>query len=666
MHNEARLQGIELSEGESAGVAATVKLLIGKDPAGDLIKKAVAAMVEGKKSGRIVSKEINRKPQGSGITKVNSSYNEAVANNAKDGTKNIWVRQSMEEGNADRTLMVQVSSFLLGETERSKTSRYFDKLYRTVPGYDRTPDFWEIPTWMGRAAAIQPNTDVYVVRNEEEASRFIKDAGYGNVIFSALDVAKPIITSLSKANPDQKIQIGTYTPYSEVKDLKNVTTFTTLEEYAKQNGLDYKYAYNYPQFEGTSSIPRIRTSEGCKFKCAFCSNVKKVAPMKWEEIQQQVDGIKMLDSKFVYVGDKAFGQADNLEVFEKIYDEIKKYNPDFEGFIVQTSALDFANTKRMSPEFLAKSHIKYVELGIETYNDDILTKIRKPHSHAKHVKAALDNARANDVKIIPNLIVGLSGKNPDGTVWSETEDTYKNTLDFLNDNRDVISHVNVYSLALYEGTELGDEIGAKIEADKNENLAEKSFWSDPKVHQKYAGIFADWGFNQLDRGARPKLENNKAVATQGFFSDVVTGKSDKYKPHTPWKPLLPVGTQDASFIEDYNKMGGNFDEHIATSIPGFRDIQIKTGIAVAKLLPKGGLVYDIGGSEGTWIKTVTQRSEGAIKSISVDPNKDMVDSFNLSTVEGSVAVAEAFYEGFEDEGITYKVHEPKEKSRRST
>ena len=134
------------------------------------------------------------------------------------------------------------------------------------------------------------------------------------------------------------------------------------------------------------------------YKCAFCSIPKKVIPVKKEWVDSQIESIKDLDATLVYLDDKTFGQAENYTLLPELYERIKEYNPDFKGFIIQTTALDFANKKRFSPEYLKNSHIQFVELGVETYNDDILTKLNKKHSHKKFVDAAMQNARDNNIK----------------------------------------------------------------------------------------------------------------------------------------------------------------------------------------------------------------------------------------------------------------------------
>lgn len=161
----------------------------------------------------------------------------------------------------------------------------------------------------------------------------------------------------------------------------------------------------------------------------------------------------------------------------------------------------------------------------------------------------------------------------------------------------------------------------------------------------------------------PKPEHNKSADTQAFFSDVVTGKSDKFKPKKKWEPLMSFTPEQEAVRKVYEKFNGNFDEHIATSIPGFRDIQIKTISAIEDIMTgKEGLLYDIGGSEGGFAKTVTSLSDGKIKTINLDANGDMEKVHNATPVEGSKFVKEAFGEAFDWDGEHYKSHKPEHKA----
>src|SRR5690606_287009 len=130
--------------------------------------------------------------------------------------------------------------------------------------------------------------------------------------------------------------------------------------------------------------------------------------------------------------------------------------------------------------------------------------------------------------------------------------------------------------------------------------------------------------------------------TQAFFSDVVTGQSDTFKPVNPYQPLIERTEEETVFEQTYDKHKGRFDEHIATSIPGFRDVQVKKGNAIVKSLPKGGHVIDIAGSEGGLMKAITEQSGGAITTTNLDTNEDMKKAHESTPVKGAEFAHDSF------------------------
>ena len=169
---------------------------------------------------------------------------------------------------------------------------------------------------------------------------------------------------------------------------------------------------------------------------------------------------------------------------------------------------------------------------------------------------------------------------------------------------------------------------------------------------------------KASRIAPEGTEKNDAAKTQGFFSDVVSGLSDKYKPIKPWAPVVEFTKDQSSFKSIFDKYMGNFDMHIATSIPTFRETQVKVGNAITEMYSgsDGVLVYDLGGSEGGFVKAITESSDGSIKSINLDPNPEMAAAHNSKPVDGSEVIQDAFYSGFEENGVEYKTHEPSKKA----
>jgi DnaJ-class molecular chaperone len=488
------------------------------EPEPERLSKGLVTL--GTPTGRVQPKEAHQEAggevPGSKHTSPHQTYQQASQAKPKppQGFKsptqdqNLWVRQHPSGSNSNRVLMVQFSSDLLqGNRQRDDSDAYYDKLYANREGYDRPQDFWEIPQWQAHLAHSVPNADHLTVRNPEEAARMIKDAGYSHVAFSALDVNKDFIKQLAQAVPTQKIAVGGYTDMSHFAGLNNVKVHPDMRSFVEEFGLPYNPGHDYRHFQGTPTIPRLTLSDGCRHQCTFCCVPKKVEEKSTDEVMQQVESIsKHLPTKLIYLNDKTFGQADNHKLLPQIYQKIKEKNPNFKGFVIQTTA---AAMKNMTPDFLKAAGIRHVELGVETFNDPILRAHKKPASE-KLLEEAAGKLRQAGVSLIPNIMVGLPGEN---------QETYGRTLNWLDRHKDIISHVNAYNLALYQDSELGRNLEAKTDADRDENQAIKSWMVDPQVHRDFSDQLFRYGSQQLDNQLHKNLEKTETDASWTEGSD---------------------------------------------------------------------------------------------------------------------------------------------------
>ena len=420
-----------------------------------------------------------------------ASYFDA-AKAAGDNSRNILVKEK-----GAKTVLVQISSgsrsalAAATKNEYAAGDEYYDSIYENRAGYVRPADFWELPEWAGRAAYMLDKADVYVVRNVDEAIKFLNDSNYESVMFSVMDANKPIVKMIAQGYPG-RILAGGYVDKKYFKDQQNVKWFDTLKDAAEELGVKYKEGVDYRHFKGTETVPRLELSRGCLHRCAFCTVPKKIRKASSKEISDQLKTLKNLDFKLVYINDKTFGQAGNYSKLADLNRKIRRQNKNFQGFIIQTTAPAFL---KLDAKFLRESGIKYVELGVESYNNDILRKVNKPHT-TELIDKAVDKIRQFNMKFIPNIIVGMAGVEK-GNVWTETAETYQNTLDFLEENKDIISHSNVYVLATYEGTRTGDQLGTENESDTDENIISKTWLKDRAIHDKFYNDVIEFSKKQL-------------------------------------------------------------------------------------------------------------------------------------------------------------------------
>ena len=134
--------------------------------------------------------------------------------------------------------------------------------------------------------------------------------------------------------------------------------------------------------------------------------------------------------------------------------------------------------------------------------------------------------------------------------------------------------------------------------------------------------------------------------TTEFFADITTGQAGRPDLRQDYEPVIRLGrTQPGTvvFDKEYQRHLGNFDLHIATSIPGFREVQAAVGHAIVKTLPSGGTVLDIGASEGALVKAIAATSDGRVAATALDPNVAMSRTFlSGEQVPGADYRVEAF------------------------
>lgn len=147
----------------------------------------------------------------------------------------------------------------------------------------------------------------------------------------------------------------------------------------------------------------------------------------------------------------------------------------------------------------------------------------------------------------------------------------------------------------------------------------------------------------------PKTVDQAAARQAGkwfdkFFSGATKGAE---APVVPWTPITDVDDLESTARSYVQYENGEFSEHIATSIPTFRENQLRKAQAIADTFggvprkstpgvpPKlefkpAATMLDIGGSEGGFAKTIVDLSDGTIHVTVLDPNPDMHATFKAS------------------------------------
>ena len=302
--------------------------------------------------------------------------------------------------------------------------KYWDVFYKRWEhiGYYMGKHVFEIPKWVAEIAYFLRGDNkelFYCEYNASEAVDKINGGKFDYVMMSLMNANQFIIKDIVSRCPNQKFLIGGYNNEfmaDMAKECQNVEITNSTIDVAKTLGAEYRFGTDYSLFVGERVIPRLTMSYGCLNNCKFCIVPHgKITPVEKSVIEQQVKSFEPIDYRLIYIDDKTYGQCVNYGFTKEM--ALFTGKKDFNGFIVQTTT---GMLYKKGKDF-KNAGVSVAEIGLETFNDEILRTYRKPSSEAMTVKA-VEACNACGIHLIANVIIGLS---------EETEDTYRKTYDYI-------------------------------------------------------------------------------------------------------------------------------------------------------------------------------------------------------------------------------------------
>jgi len=357
---------------------------------------------------------------------------------------------------------------------------YYRKIYDSVSGYHMPEHFMEIPTWISVISGMLPDRDydkslhvvVDVVQTVEWANLLPEGAV---LMMSVMDVNRKIVHELLQ-HISRKVVLGGYVNEPEQFEQyhKAIWLSSVHDLHHVFPWVDYDAAPDYALFNRMNVIPRLTLSEGCLHDCAFCTIEKKVTERSWKNVRSQLDALYQLNFELVYLDDKTFGQAENWQLLKPISRMIKEFNPQFRGFIVQTTVpmmLKYLET------WIYEYDVAYVEVGVEHVDEGYLRKMRKPYSVGQLEDLCM-KMREFDIEVgfIPNIMFAL----PDAD--------YGSTIKWVEHNLDIIEFVNPFILCQYASSKGKLVEEAEGVHDQDENSMVKSWLTNNEVEDASAAM----------------------------------------------------------------------------------------------------------------------------------------------------------------------------------
>ncbi len=188
----------------------------------------------------------------------------------------------------------------------------------------------------------------------------------------------------------------------------------------------------------------------CKYICTYCDFCKKL--IKHYETSKYVDSLIMELNKYkddfsnidtIYIGGGTPTALPQNEL-QRIFDYLNSYinMEQIKEFTIEANPDDIVSYEYVS--FLKKANINRISLGVQSINNNILSKINRGHTN-ENVKQAITLA----TRQIKNVSIDLMFNLPNQTTAHIEE-----TLNFVSKYKDYIKHISYYSLIFEEDTVL--------------------------------------------------------------------------------------------------------------------------------------------------------------------------------------------------------------------
>lgn len=316
----------------------------------------------------------------------------------------------------------------------------------------------EIPIWMCYVAGIVKTDngdylEAFIGDSLKDTISYIVKTSPEFVFFSVMASTKDIIIQIINRFKDYEYPIKFVLGRTDIPYTSNVIFVENMAILNKKFNLDKVYditlPVNLPIFK--NHIARVTTINNCTFNCAFCvASHGKLEVVSDKIVKEQFNISK--HSKYIYIGNLTFGLSFSNEI-----QKLEQYKENKE-FIIQTNAKVINNLDSKELNRLYNANVRYIELGVETFNDDILSRYNKPSTVSDNINCIIKLSEKG-FKVIPNIMVNIQG---------ETKLHYENTLNNLYKLEEYIYYINIFNFSKYNTID-SDERTLIKSWNKNEN-----------------------------------------------------------------------------------------------------------------------------------------------------------------------------------------------------
>lgn len=486
-----------------------------------------------------------------------------------------------------------------------------------------------------------------------QLNKVVKDTGFGGVLPDKLITInfRDKEKALDYAIQLRAEQIGVVPNKFFGEKFKEVKRDIPVEVFTKTKASVLVAPYYDTQIKTVGDAAALRESDGYKAHVEMLHSVAEKMGLKVTKVDDTIGGFKNKEgNEITEISNRVHLNTTDINKAEQYAALVGALSHEVQEATIASKYVEHGNAKQSAVE----AEIKVSDLqgaidalkesGITDYEADV----------AKSTIKVLDFSNGKDLAFDEKMVKFADALDKQGIEHGTRVHSIESRYVDPAKRTELLKEAESSLQQRQSGADLRD-IYKEAAARSEEFLSGKSV--DGKNNTGSDGVVrSEQGGGVADNKQAPV---NNSLTTQQFFSDTVNGSN---QPKRPWKPLLPIQQALQKVYDTWTKFRGGFDSHIETNIPVFRDVQIRKIDAIANTLKDGGVVIDLGGSEGGFGKAISEINP-KIKTVNLDMNSDMEAAHNKLPVAGAEFVKEAFGEDVDmGDGVVVKKHVPKEKA----
>lgn len=241
--------------------------------------------------------------------------------------------------------------------------------------------------------------------------------------------------------------LKTFLANGELEHIPNIAySEGGITKYSERRDVNLNFNSNYPDWSNVANITKgvafIRASQGCPYKCKFCTFPKaslKFRNRSLESLRDELREISMIGIKNIAFTDDHF--ATTPKRVEQICKMMLEEEFNFNWFAgIRANVINEENAR-----LLEETGCKVLCIGLESGDDRILNLINKKTTASSNMKC-LEILDRHSITAYGSFMVGFPG---------ETKETFNNTIKWINSSP--LELYKVFLFYLLPGSIIYDE-----------------------------------------------------------------------------------------------------------------------------------------------------------------------------------------------------------------